>query len=60
MEPPGVAPLGELRAAGVVGGPGFVIAVPIDIALPVNERFLTGLFLAPQHAGAFLGLEYFG
>jgi hypothetical protein len=55
------APSGAyLCVASVVGGPGLVIAVPIDIAVPVNERFLTGLFLAPQHPDAFLGLEDFG
>ena len=43
----------------VVGGAGLVIAVPIDIAVPVDERFLTGLFFAPQHPSAILGLEDF-
>ena len=45
--------------ASVVGGPGLVIAGPIDFAVPVDERFLTGLFFAPQHPGAILGLEDF-
>jgi hypothetical protein len=50
------APSGAyLCMASVVGGPGLVIAVPIDIAV----RFLTGLFFAPQHPGAILGLEDF-